>query len=478
MVRVVLGCVDRAFAGAVRVRAATSSELRLSEIVEGEKVFSEIDRDVASVGALILGSAFADPVQMAQRIQALDKDLSIVIVSPADRFRALRQELQFAPFLGPQVRCMVAEKIAAPEKLVSEAAEMTRQRRAFRATARSVSVSADTINPWHRQSVEYLDHLLDHAPIGVVLLDRHMAMVALNRESQALLEVAQEDAVGEKFISCFEQEESGRLDQFLQRTAATMGPKTPEVFRRLQADATHRYFDVVASTLAQHEGSAWLMVMMGDCTDRVRSEEQRKRLMNELDHRVKNSLATVLSLARRTSQVSKDTEQFMQAFEGRVLAMARVHETLAAGHWRQMGLNESVALVLQTQVASDHRNVHIGGDHIFLEARVAQPICMALHELMTNALKYGSMSVSEGGLDVHWELLSDRTLVIDWHETGGPATSEPAHSGFGGALIRGLVEHELSGQLSLDFKPQGLECRIQIPLSEPKGRAISVSGDR
>jgi two-component sensor histidine kinase len=247
-----------------------------------------------------------------------------------------------------------------------------------------------------------------------------------------------------------------------------MGRKAPEVFRRLQADGTHRYIEVIASTLSHSEGNAWLMVMTGDCTDRVRSEEQRRRLMNELDHRVKNSLATVLSLARRTIRVSKNTDEFMQAFEGRILAMARVHEALAAGDWRGADLYEIVGLVLGTQVASDHPSVRLGGDRVFLAARVAQPICMALHELMTNAVRHGSMSVSEGRLDVRWQLLSDGVLVVDWHETDGPATREPEYSGFGTALIRGLVEHELNGQVSLDFQPQGLECRIQVPLHESK----------
>lgn len=242
----------------------------------------------------------------------------------------------------------------------------------------------------------------------------------------------------------------------------------------------------VSGTRVVFDGRSCVQAVLRDVTDRKRAERHQQLLMSELDHRVKNTLAMVLSLLEQTMATSRSLPEFRRAFIGRVEALARTHEALAQERWEHVELEAVVRRVLRAQAPAGSSRLRTSGAPRLLDARRASPVGLALHELSANAAKHGALSVPGGRVEVSW---SDdaRGLVIRWRERGGPAVRTPQPSsrrGMGLRLIRGLVEHELGGQVEVRFEPTGFECDLVLPPSVATDRestggaavAASVTG--
>jgi len=200
-----------------------------------------------------------------------------------------------------------------------------------------------------------------------------------------------------------------------------------------------------------------------DVSERSRAEKRRRALVRELDHRVKNTLNTVLALAAQTAGTATTLDEFQRAFGGRVRALARAHEALAAQRWRGAGIDELATLVLGPYRTLDAERIRLAGPPTTLSAEAASALSMVLNELATNATKYGSLSIPHGHVDLSWSSRADGTMVLEWQELGGPMPAEQRPDGFGMRLIRGLVEHELGGTLSSERHSDGLGYRITWP---------------
>jgi PAS domain S-box-containing protein len=201
-----------------------------------------------------------------------------------------------------------------------------------------------------------------------------------------------------------------------------------------------------------------------DITARKEAEAHRMFLMRELDHRVKNNLAAVLSLTERTAALSRSVDELRESLTGRIRALARLHQALASKDWKGVTLEELVRLSLDAFMRTEPARVTTRGEDLLLPARAGSPLCMALHELTTNAAKYGALSTPHGSLGVTWSCTDDHEVHLTWRESGGPRVERPDRHGFGISLIRGLIEYELGGRVELDFPPHGLECRMRVPL--------------
>jgi PAS domain S-box-containing protein len=203
-----------------------------------------------------------------------------------------------------------------------------------------------------------------------------------------------------------------------------------------------------------------------DITDRKHAEQRQDLLIAELDHRVKNVLARVAVVARQTREGSSSMDHFVESLDGRIQSMAAAHSLLSQTRWRGVGLNDLV----RDQLApyASQANVKIAGPNIVLSATATQALAMVLHELATNAAKYGALSTS-GAVSVTWQKPvaegSVTTLTVIWRELDGPSVSTPRQSGFGTSLIRDLIPHELGGRVELAFEADGVRCRIDIPLA-------------
>jgi PAS domain S-box-containing protein len=214
----------------------------------------------------------------------------------------------------------------------------------------------------------------------------------------------------------------------------------------------------------------YVVRVVQDITEHKASERRQKLLMDELNHRVKNTLATVQSLASQTARVAHTPAAFRERFEGRLIALSKAHDQLTMHHWESADLRELLSASLAPYAGAQSERVVLRGEDIELRPRAVLTLAMAVHELTTNAAKYGALSVPGGCIEIHWQAVhgDDRRAVlrIDWIEQGGPQVSDPEQRGFGSKLIEGSIAAELGGTARLAFMPEGLRCEIVIPLDK------------
>jgi two-component sensor histidine kinase len=202
-----------------------------------------------------------------------------------------------------------------------------------------------------------------------------------------------------------------------------------------------------------------------DITERRKNEDHKSLLIAELDHRVKNVLACVAAVAQRSRECSRSADEFLDVLNGRINSLAKTHALLSRSHWQGVGLNELVHGELAF-CANDVRLV-VEGPQVELAAEATQPIAMVLHELATNASKYGALSNSDGRVLVRWRRQpnggSGGNLVLEWRETGGPQVAPPSETGYGTSVIRDLIPYELGGVVDFVLATEGARCRLEIP---------------
>ena len=208
-----------------------------------------------------------------------------------------------------------------------------------------------------------------------------------------------------------------------------------------------------------------------DVTERKSAEERQRSLLEELNHRVKNTLATVLSISMQTRRNATTLDKFNEAFEGRIMALAGAHDLLTRNAWEGATLGEVVNRTLAPYAAADERGkerIVSAGPIIHLGPNAAVTLNMAFHELATNAAKYGSLSAGSGHLDVSWTVdrsVSPALVEIAWTERGGPPVKPPGRQGFGSRLLEQGLGRELDGEVSLCYHHDGVRCQIRLPQS-------------
>ena len=203
--------------------------------------------------------------------------------------------------------------------------------------------------------------------------------------------------------------------------------------------------------------------MTGGHTERKRAEERQRVLVAELDHRVKNVLATVSSVISHTGVGYRSVADFVAALEGRLRSLAAAHELLGARWWQGISLTQLVRRELAPYAARN--NTEVSGPEVVLRAEAGQAMAMVLHELATNAAKYGALSTKNGRVSVQWgRRLNGHPprLVLDWREIGGPPVIAPNNPSYGTTTIRDLIPYEFGGTVDLVFAPKGVQCRLEL----------------
>ena len=208
-----------------------------------------------------------------------------------------------------------------------------------------------------------------------------------------------------------------------------------------------------------------------DITERKWVEERQRLLLDELNHRVKNTLSTVQSIAMQTRRGAASPEQFSQLFEGRIAALAGAHDLLTEASWEGASLADVIGRTLAPYAPSAQDGaprIIFGGPSVRLSPNAAVTLNMAFHELATNAAKYGALSTAEGRLEVCWTV--DRTVdppavELFWNEHGGPPVAPPARRGFGTRLVEQGLTRELDGEVELRYEPEGFQGKIRLPAS-------------
>src|SRR5215471_8045742 len=222
----------------------------------------------------------------------------------------------------------------------------------------------------------------------------------------------------------------------------------------------------VSLTISPIKGAGEMIVgaleIARDITARKRNEALIVVLAREAEHRAKNLLANLDAMVRLSN--SDTADGLKKAISGRVRALANVHSLFVQSHWEGAELARLVEQELSPYSGGGGTRARIDGPSIMLSPDLAQAMAIALHELATNAAKYGALSVPEGNLRVEWALAADRRLVLRWTEAGGPPVKPPTRSGFGTNVMETMIRDCMNGEVRLDWRAQGLACEIAVPV--------------
>lgn len=278
-----------------------------------------------------------------------------------------------------------------------------------------------------------------------------------------------EEAVGQLADIVFTPEDRAAGVPAKEREGAARDGWVPNVRWHLRKDGARVFIEGIASALRDAAGELTGFLKIGqDVTQRRRAEEHQKTLLAELQHRVRNIMAMIRSIARRTAESAETVEDYVQHLEGRISAMARTQALLTREVQAEVDLQGLILDELEMQAAQP-RDYVVGGPDVSLPAKAAEVLGLAIHELATNSVKYGALSEKDGRIDVRWALLEGEEtpqLSLIWSEFGVTIPGEPGRRGFGTELITQRVPYELQGSGTMEFRPTGLVVTVEFPLAD------------
>lgn len=254
--------------------------------------------------------------------------------------------------------------------------------------------------------------------------------------------------------------------------AAVGGKFTDDlVIHYRRKDGSEFWADVFISPV-RDEGGALVQhfVSLVDLTRHMANAAHNTMMIDELNHRVKNTLSTVQSIVQQALRRSSDPAAIRESIESRLFALSRAHDLLTRENWEGAGLLDLVRSVLKPFGVANGgaERLQVAGEDIRLTPKATLALGIALHELATNAVKYGSLSNDAGSVALDWEIApgprGDR-LLLHWREKNGPPVKPPTHRGFGSQVLERGLAHELEGEVRLDYPPDGLVCAIDVPAS-------------
>ncbi|MGH6671307.1 MAG: chemotaxis protein CheB [Xanthobacteraceae bacterium] len=326
-----------------------------------------------------------------------------------------------------------------------------------------------------RQSEDHLrrdQRLVELSRDPIFIWDFDGGILFWNRGSEELYGYSREEALGKRKNELLDTQVPGSSFGALQAKLLADGSYSGEVSHRTK-DGRRLAIEtrIVLETMG---GKRLVLESTRDVTHYREFERRQQLLLGELAHRVRNTLAVVQAIAHQSLRTSKSAETFVERFDGRLAALAAAHTLLVNSDWHGADLATLARSQLEVHASENPARVQIGGDPVTLPADLATPFGLILHELATNAVKYGSLSQPNGSVRLNWTLSSrnnGRTLRVVWQEQGGPPVKQPTSSGFGSALIdNGLP----MANVRREFNASGLLCTIELPLPKP---GESLTGD-
>ncbi|CAN5538174.1 hypothetical protein BH10PSE5_BH10PSE5_26520 [soil metagenome] len=321
--------------------------------------------------------------------------------------------------------------------------------------------SALAVEAAHRESDERYRLILESATdYAIMATDRDGRVTIWNAGAQQILGWRATELIGRPFPAIWTPEDlaAGADDQ--QRTECLERGRAEDERWRLRKDGTRFWSHIVMMPLRKDDGQLiGFLKILRDRTEQRMADEKQSLLINELNHRVKNTLATVQSIAAQTLRSAPSADQGRAALEVRLLALSKAHDVLTRESWEGAELSEIVALAVSPYLGTDAGRIVTGGPSIRLPPRMALAIAMAMQELATNAAKYGALSTPAGRLSVRWSQDAD-LIGLRWEETDGPPVAPPLRRGFGSRLIERSLSAELDGEATITFAPTGVVCVI------------------
>lgn len=305
-----------------------------------------------------------------------------------------------------------------------------------------------------RRERELLRAIIDSIPVMIAVYDPSVNMMLLNREFERLTGWSTESAAGISLMEEVYPDPAYRAEvwRFMQSCTGWM-----DIRMRT------REGDTLETSWANVRLADDRLVGIGlDITDRKQAERHRKLLVDELNHRVKNTLAVVQAIAAQSFRPVPGAAEAQRAFSGRLAALAAAHDLLTATNWEAAELGALARASIGAACGSPEA-IALAGPRVVLPPKQALTLAMALHELCTNAAKYGALSVPQGRIALTWQTgrgAAARTLTLTWRESGGPEVTAPARRGFGTLMIEQALAQDFDGEVQLAFDPGGLACRM------------------
>jgi PAS domain S-box-containing protein len=333
-----------------------------------------------------------------------------------------------------------------------------------------ITVARRVEDAW-RESEQRLAATYAHAAIGIAEIDEHGRLLRVNETACAIAGYSRDELLAMSVFDVTHPDDRAFDCDHYAEQAQGRGDGYVVEKRLIRKDGRVIWVDVRSSTVHDAAGRFLYGIrVVQDITERKQADLRQKLLLDELNHRVKNTLATVQSLASQTLRGAGSPQQFRRDFEARIVALSKAHNLLTTRNWQGADLEDILSEQL-APYAADPARLTLTGERVGLAPRAALTPSMVFHELATNAAKYGALSVSDGRLAVRWSVerparVGDGPSVLrfSWRESNGPPVAVPERRGFGSRLIERSVG-ELDGDAQLEFTASGFCYSLVIPLT-------------
>jgi PAS domain S-box-containing protein len=291
---------------------------------------------------------------------------------------------------------------------------------------------------------------------AIYSLDPNRTITTWNQAAERLYGYAPDEVIGRKVDMLFATQSLGSdicSESFAQSQRETV-----------QITKSGKRIDVAISvaTFGDADVPEGIAIIARDMSDRNKAQDHIKFLLKESSHRSKNLLSVIQVIASQTARAADTVDQFQSRFGQRLRSMALSHDLLVSEDWKRASLLDLVRLQLEP-FAGPGLLLKIEGPSVYISPEAAQHIGLALHELATNASKYGAWSVPAGEVSVNWKVLPGGDLHLSWRERNGPRVEPPSHKGFGSTLTEYVIEQALEARVAMDYSPDGLTWTIEVP---------------
>jgi PAS domain S-box-containing protein len=452
-------------------------ELRESEALKGSILDAALDCIVSidHESRVIEWNSTAERTFGYPREVALGRDLAELIIPPEFRERHRQGMAHYlttgeGPVLNQRIEleALQADGSRFPVELaISPISSGDRPR--FTAYLRDITLRKQA-EAAQRESEQRLRSTYEHAFTSIAEVDASGRFLRVNEQLSIITGYSRDELLQMTFIDITHPDDLGPdLDLFCQQMAGGIEAYTLEK-RYIHKDGHSIWVELSASRVDDVNGRPLYGIRVArDITGRKRAEEHQRLLINELNHRVKNTLTTVQSIVFQTLRNAPTPEDAQAALASRLIALSKAHDVLTRESWEAASLHQIVSEAMEPFRAHGEDRIKVAGPQVRLPPSMALAVAMALQELATNAVKYGSLSNETGRVEIRWRL--DRTnspahLHLRWQESGGPPVRPPSRRGFGTRLIERGLAGDLHGEAKIEFATTGLVCTITAPVPD------------
>ncbi|MFC3079988.1 sensor histidine kinase [Phenylobacterium terrae] len=318
-----------------------------------------------------------------------------------------------------------------------------------------------------RLAAQIIDNALDYA---ICTIDLDGRITSWSPGAERIFGYTPEEAAGMDVATLFTHPDAAAGAHRQEMEKALADGRAEDSRWHIRKNGERFWGNGVAMRLEAGDLTGVVKILRDETGSRL-AEEQRVLLLHELNHRIRNTLVTVQSIAEQTLRASGLDPAVRDDFTQRLIALSKAHDVLVEESWAGADLQAIVDQALAAHVRPDRPALTVDGPPVRLSPQQAVAMSLVLHELATNAVKHGALSAPEGRVTLTWNFALDseggRHLTVLWEESGGPPVSRPTRQGFGSRLIARSFAAESGGRAEVDFRPEGVRCILQVPLSQP-----------